>query len=55
LGDPSGDLETFKDKCRFDINGVNSDDPNGALLQGLINLTGGIIWALTENLKKHKK
>jgi len=54
LGDPSGDLQTFIDKCRFDINGENSDDPDGAIQQGLINLTGALIWALAENLRRHR-
>jgi hypothetical protein len=54
LGDPSGDLQTFIDKCRLDINGVNSGDPNAAIQAGLLNLTGALIWALTENLKKHR-
>jgi hypothetical protein len=55
LGDPSGDLETFTDKCRFDIGGVNTADANGAIQQGLVNLTGALIWALAENLRRHKE
>jgi hypothetical protein len=54
LGDPSGDFDTFRDKCRFDIHGVNTADANGAIQQGLINLTGALIWALAENLRRHK-
>lgn len=54
LGDPSGDLETFIDKCRFDINGENVADANGAIQQGFVNLTGALIWALAENLRRHR-
>jgi hypothetical protein len=55
LGDkPSGDLDTYIDKCRFDINGQNVADANGAIQQGLVNLTGALIWALAENLRRHR-
>jgi len=54
LGDPSGDLETYIDKCRFDIGDKNTADANGAIQQGLVNLTGALIWALAENLRRHK-
>ena len=54
LGDPSGDLETFTDKCRFAIGNENVADANGAIQQGLVNLTGALIWALAENLRRHR-
>lgn len=52
LGDLSnGDADSYRLKCRNDINGVDNWDPELALDKGLINLTGGVISALVQILQ----
>lgn len=55
LGDLSeaSDGDTFRQRCRNDINGFDHWDPDLALRKGLINLTGGLISALVEILRRH--
>jgi hypothetical protein len=53
LGDFSNgaDGDSYRQKCRNDINGVDHWDPDLALEKGLINLTGGLISALVRILQ----
>jgi len=55
LGDFDGlfDGNTYIQKCRNDINDSDHWDPELALRKGLINLTGGLISALAEILRRH--
>jgi hypothetical protein len=54
LGDLSNgpDGVSYKQKCRNDINGFDHGDPDLAVEKGLINLTGGLISALVEILRR---
>jgi len=54
LGDFSNgaDGDSYRQKCRNDINGFDHWDPDLALEKGLINLTGGLISALVEILRR---
>ena len=53
LGDFSNgaDGDSYRQKCRNDINGFDHWDPDLALEKGLINLTGGLISALVQILQ----
>ena len=53
LGDFSNgiDGDSYRQKCRNDINGFDHSDPDLALEKGLINLTGGLISALVQILQ----
>jgi hypothetical protein len=55
LGDLSNgsDGVSYKQRCRNDINGFDHGDPDLAIEKGLINLTGGLISALVEILRRH--
>ena len=53
LGDFSNvaDGDSYRQKCRNDINRFDHPDPDLALDKGLINLTGGLISALVQILQ----
>jgi hypothetical protein len=53
LGDLSNvaDGDSYRKKCRNDINRLDHWDPELALDKGLINLTGGLISALVQILQ----
>jgi|RhiMetdeSRZDD1v2_1073273.scaffolds.fasta_scaffold07094_7 hypothetical protein len=53
LGDLSNvaDGDSYRKKCRNDINRLDHSDPELALDKGLINLTGGLISALVQILQ----
>jgi hypothetical protein len=54
LGDLSNvaDADSYRQKCRNDINRVDHADPDLAWEKGLINLTGGLISALVEIIRR---
>jgi hypothetical protein len=54
LGDFSNGADgvSYNQKCRNDINGLDHPDPDLAIEKGLINLTGGLISALVEILRR---
>jgi hypothetical protein len=54
LGDFSNgaDGDSYRQKCRNDINRFDHPDPDLAVEKGLINLTGGLISALVEIIRR---